>query len=158
MRNLAVLLVEILAITSFSFWAVAIEGSNVGKLDTYNYNGISANFLILYVTMPLFLLVAVIAKGFDSKFIGTLIIGALIGGILQDFTWFVINPAFGIQNFNSKITWTGAAWIKWINFGVFEVPNFYVYDLILILPVWFVFIKNYRAVDGFYKTIFRKNQ
>lgn len=133
--------------TSFSFWAVAIEGPIGGKLDKYNYNGISANFLILYVTMPLFILFPLIAKEFDSKLVGTLMTGALIGGITQDFVWFVVNPAFGILKFNSST----ATWLSWFNFGAFELPDFYVYDLVLAFLSWFVFIKNSQRVEKIYK-------
>lgn len=152
MRNIIIFIVEILAITSFSFWAVAIEGAKGGELDKLFYNGMSANFLIFCLTLPLFLALPIIAKWFDSKLIGTLLTGVFVGGILEDFTWFVINPAFGIQKFNS----TYATWLRWVNLGFFELPDLYIISLFLALLSWFVFIKNSKRIEKFYKTFAKK--
>ena len=150
MKNAAIFLVEILAIVSFSLWAVAIEGPTGGGLDHYIYGGLSANFLIFYVTMPLFLLLPVLAsRAFDSKLIGTVISGAMVGGVLQDFSWFLINPNFGVQKFTS----VHATWLSWVNLGFFELPTFYVICIVVAVLSWFVFIRNSQKVERVYKNL-----
>ena len=140
-----------LAITTYSFVAVSVEGPEGGKLDRYNFNGIGANSFMFYVMIPLFILIPIITKGFDSKLIGTLIIGALVGGILQDFVWFLVNPYFGLARFTS----VDATWLAWTNLGFIELPTLYLINFFMQIVSWFVFFRNSNRVEKFYKSIKR---
>lgn len=143
-----IFLIEILAFISMSFMAVAMEGSTGGLFGKNMIYGLSADFWIFSVMVPLFLLIPLIVHGFDdSKLFGTLLIGYLIGIVLEDFCWFIINPNFGILRFNSKY----ATWINWINLGLFEIPCFYIINPFLAFLAWFIFIKNERKVNLFIK-------
>ena len=148
-----IFLVEILAFISMSFMAVAMEGPTGGLFGKNMIYGISADLWIFSVMVPLFLLIPLIVQGFkDSKLFGTLLVGYLIGTILEDFFWFIINPNFGILKFNSNY----ATWIVWVNLGLFEIPRFYIINLFFTFFVWFVFIKNERKVNSFVKNFLSK--
>jgi hypothetical protein len=132
--------------------AVAVEGPSGGLFGRNKVYGLSGDVYLFLFVIPLFLLISLIVRGFDSLLIGTLTAGAFVGGILQDFFWFVINPNFGIWKFNSEY----ATWLTWSNFGFFEIPTFYAIYGILAVVMWFAFIKNSKRVDSFYKHTIKK--
>jgi hypothetical protein len=131
--------------------AVAMEGSQGGLFGKNTIYGLSADFWIFTITIPLFLLIAIIVHGFESKFFGVLLIGYFIGTILEDFFWFVVNPSFGVTKFNSEY----ATWLKWSDFGFFELPTSYIYNFLLALVCWFVFVRNSKRIDKYYKLLIK---
>jgi len=141
-----VFLIEILAFISISFWAVAMEGSVGGIFGIRTLFSFNADFYIFNLTIPLFLLMILVIKP-QIKLFGTLAVGYLIGTVLEDFFWFVINPFYGIQKFNSQ----NAFWLlNWINIGV-EIPLFYLRYLLGALFVWFIFVYNSEKVSKIIK-------
>jgi hypothetical protein len=85
------------------------------------------------------------------KLFGTLAVGYLIGTVLEDFFWFVINPFYGIQKFNSQ----NAFWLlNWINIGV-EIPLFYLRYFLGAFFVWFIFVYNSKKVSKIIKKIIK---
>lgn len=139
--------VEILAFLFLSFMAASVEGPSGGLFGRSTVYGISADMWLFIFSIPAFLLLPIIVGRFDSKLVGTLVCGAFVGGILQDFFWFVINPNFGLVKFNSAY----ATWLSWLKIGAFEVPYFYVAYAILAVTSWFVFVKNSRKIDAYFK-------
>jgi hypothetical protein len=142
-----IFLLEILAFISLSFMAVAMEGPEGGLFGKNTIYGLSADFWIFTVAIPLFLLLPIIACGFESKLFGTLAAGYFVGITLEDFFWFIVNPNFGIMKFNSKC----ATWLQWIRIGFFEVPIFYVSNLLIAILIWFIFIENGNKIDSIIK-------
>jgi hypothetical protein len=141
-----IFLIEILAFISISFWAAAMEGSIGGVFGIRTLFGLNADFYIFFVTIPLFLLMTLIIKP-EIKLFGILATGYLLGVVLEDFFWFVINPYYGIQKFNSQY----AFWIlHWINVGV-EIPLFYIRYLLGAFLVWFIFVYKSEKVTKFIK-------
>lgn len=149
MRNAIIFFVEILAFISISFMAVAMEGSQGGLFFRNTIYGLSADFWIFVIMIPLFLSIPIIVHGFESKFFGVLVIGYFVGIILEDFFWFAINPSFGIAKFNSKY----ATWLRWFDFGFFELPDSYIYNLFLAIISWFIFVRNSKRVEKCYKLL-----
>ena len=133
--------VEILAFISISFWAAAMEGSTGGIFGQREIYGYSADYYIFLLTIPLFLLIPIVIKP-EVKLFGTLLGGYLIGIALEDFFWFVVNPYYGIQKFNSHY----AFWLTpWINLGFVEFPSFYIkYVLAGILVLAILVYKSER--------------
>lgn len=140
-----IFVLEILAFASISFMAVAVEGPAGGLFGRSKVYGLSADIYLFLFVVPLFLLIPLIIRRFDSLLIGTLGVGAFVGGIIQDFVWFIINPNFGIQKFNSQF----ATWLAWSDFGFVSVPTFYIVYAFVSMVLWSVFIKNSKKVDGF---------
>lgn len=133
--------VEILAFISISLWAAAMEGSTGGIFGQRKIYGFNADFYIFVLTVPLFLLLPLIIKP-EVKLFGTLLGAYLIGIALEDFFWFVVNPSYGIQKFNS---YYGFWLTDWIRIGPIEFPLFYVkYILGGILVLAIVVYKSER--------------
>ena len=143
--------IEIFAFLLISFMAVAIEGKAGGLFGRNVAYGVSADAWLL-LAIALFISIPITIKGFDSKLIGTLLVGAFVGGILEDFFWFVINPYFGLNRFNPEY----ATWLSWSDLG-FKIPTFYLVYSVLTAVAWFLFIKNSSKVNHWYKLTFKKN-
>ena len=136
-----IFLIEILAFISISFWAAAMEGPIGGVFGIRTLFGLNADFYIFNLTIPLFLIIPLMIRP-DVKLFGTLATGYLIGIVLEDFFWFVVNPFYGIQRFNSQ----NAFWLMhWLDVGV-EIPLFYVRYLLGAFLVWFIFVYNSEKV------------
>lgn len=141
-----IFLIEILAFISISFWAAAMEGPIGGIFGTRTLYGFNADFYIFNLTVPLFLLMVLLMKP-TVKLFGTLATGYLLGIILEDFFWFVLNPYYGIQKFNS----VNAFWLlNWINLGV-EVPLFYINYALTAFFTWFIFVYKSEMVSKIIK-------
>lgn len=142
MNELAVLLVEILAFSFLAFAEAEIEGKYGGggknaKLMTFGPIKVRRyHFFFLYCALPLFLLLPLVAGGFSWTLLGVLASGALIGGIFEDFLWFVYNPYYGVKKFNSK----DAYWLRWIRFGKIELPYFYILNAVLAAFIWLALV------------------
>ncbi len=145
----AVFIIEILAFIAIAFMAVAVEGPTGGVFVRNTHFGLSGDVWLFVVAIPLLLLIPLVMDGFHSKIVGTLLSGAFIGVVLEDFTWFLINPNYGLQNFNPS----KATWLAWANFGSFSVPIGYIIGVALALLSWFVFIRNASRIDATYKRI-----
>jgi hypothetical protein len=146
MKYLLIFLIEILALISISFWAAAMEGPIGGIFGQRELFGFNADFYIFFITIPLFLLIVLITKP-SVKLFGVLATGFLMGIVLEDFFWFVVNPYYGIQKFNSE----NAFWLlHWINIG-FEIPLFYIRYLLGAFLAWFIFVYNSERIEKFIK-------
>src|SRR3989304_6539971 len=91
--------IEIFAFLLLSFMAVAVEGPSGGIFGRNLSYGISGD-IWLSLSIVLFILIPIVVRGFKSKLIGTLLVGAFVGLILEDFFWFIINPNFGLNKFS----------------------------------------------------------
>ena len=137
--------VELLAFLPISCMAVAMEGSMGGLFGRNTFYGLSADIWLFGFSIPLFLILIMIVKGFNSELFGTLLCGDFIGMMLEDFFWFVINPSFGLGKFNS----TYATWLLWLKTDYFEIPFLYIICTAIAVISWFIFIKNSKAIDSF---------
>jgi len=143
-----IFLLEILAFISISFWAAAMEGETGGIFGIKTLFELSADFYIFNLTIPLFLLMVLLIKP-EVKLFGVLATGYFLGIVLEDFFWFLINPYYGIQNFNSK----NAFWIlNWINVG-FEIPLFYIRYLLGAFLTWFIFVYKAKYIEKIIKKL-----
>jgi len=145
--------IEIFAFLLLSFMAVAVEGPSGGIFGRNLSYGISGD-IWLSLSIVLFILIPIVVRGFKSKLIGTLLVGAFVGLILEDFFWFIINPNFGLNKFSPEF----ATWLTWYDFGYFKIPTFYLLYAVIAFIVWLVFIKNSRKIDKWYRLAYHTNR
>ena len=128
---------------SIGFWEAYMEGkggwaaNQVGwkidlgvgflrkPLDAYH-------FWCWVVMIPMFLMLPFIMFGWNAHLFWLVIIGALLGIVIEDFLWFVINPIFPFRDFKPEKVW----WHYWIGFGKYKIPEFYVIFPLLALFIW----------------------
>jgi hypothetical protein len=151
-KYLTIFILEILAFLSLSFMEVFIEGPNGGFFlqNGLEFFGLRISIWAI-ITLPLLLAIPIVAGWFDSKLVGIVLIGYLVGLILEDFFWFVINPYYGIQKFSSQFV----AWMYWIRIFSLQVPLFYVTHSLLAIVSWFVFVKNSDKINNLYKKLIK---
>ena len=133
----------LLIFAAIAFWEAYIEGSNgwaakqvgwrinfkVGflkrPLDAYH-------FWSWLVMLPMFLMLPFVMFGFNAHLFWLVVIGFLLGTVLEDYLWFVVNPAFPYKDFKPGKVW----WHYWIGFKNFKVPEIYIVYPILALLIW----------------------
>ena len=75
---------------------------------------------------------------FDFHLFWLIVANYFFGLVIEDFSWFIVNPKWGgLKNFNSEKVY----WHRWHKFGRFEIPDFYIYFLALGVIV-LVFLYN----------------
>src|SRR3989344_3965692 len=104
MNAVLILIYILLIFVSIAFWEAYIEGKNgwasksVGwrmKKDLWFIKGITAyHFWAWVIMIPMFLALPLVIYGWNLRLFGILLSGYFFGAILEDFLWFVINPAF----------------------------------------------------------------
>ncbi|MBS3145754.1 hypothetical protein J4414_03055 [Candidatus Woesearchaeota archaeon] len=119
---------------AIAFWEAYMEGPNGWASKQYGWSlnlGIrkltAYHFWSWIIMIPLFLLLPLVVFGFDKSIFWFLVGSYFIGTVVEDFTWFVVNPKFPLKNFNSD----KVKWHKWIKIGKFEIPDFYIPYLII---------------------------
>ena len=86
------------------------------------------------IVMQLFFLsLPLIIYGWNLKLFGILVSAYFSGIVIEDFIWFIVNPVVKLSEFNSKF----ANYYPWLKIGKFEIPAYYVFDLIIAFLSWF---------------------
>lgn len=134
----------ILCFASISFWEAYAEGRHGGasqqvgwKLKVGKYFFTAYHFHLFAITIPLFLFLPLVAFGWSGRLMAIIASGFLVGVVVEDFLWFVINPVWPLRDFNSeKVTW-----FPWLKIGKFELPIWYLPFLILAMIIWNLWVK-----------------
>ncbi len=117
----------LLAFFVSAFWEAYIECEYVGasracdwtfKIGKKTVRGY--HVLLWFVTFPLLLSLPLVLN-FSWQLFRFIIAGYLLGSVLQDFMWFVVNPRFPFKDWNPQ----KAGWYQWIKIGKFQLPAFY---------------------------------
>lgn len=130
-----------LAMIAMSFWESEVEGrkgwdqGKLGwKIKIGKYFFPQYHFCVFVIMWPILLSLPLIIYGWDLKLAGVLASAYFSGMVLEDFMWFVVNPAIKFkQSFNS----TFANYYPWIKFGKIEVPFLYLIGVGLSLLSWY---------------------
>ncbi|MEK6949902.1 MAG: hypothetical protein AABX34_06780 [Nanoarchaeota archaeon] len=128
------------AMIANGFWEAYVEGKHAwdkGKLGwkirTKKYVWLTAyHFWLFMVMWPLLITLPLVIFGFDLRIFGILLSAYFSGLIVEDFTWFVVNPFFNFKHFSSKYV----RWYPWIRIGKFEIPAYYAINIIVSLLLW----------------------
>ena len=108
------------------------EGTKGWRKSIMGYRLKEYHFWLWFVVVPIFVFSPLLVTGFDLRTFGTLAIAYLLGGVLEDFVYFLVNPNFGLKKWNS----TSAKWMPWYRVGGIEVPRFYVRNILAAVVVW----------------------
>lgn len=144
MSLLAVFAWEMLGFFFLAFLERTVEGEHGGAEATYGwrkrvmgYRLKEYHFWLWYVVVPIFVLSPLFAYGFDTSLFGTVADAYLLGGVLEDFTYFVVNPHYGLKRWNRE----GAPWMSWVRLGKVEVPAFYLRNAAAAAVVWVLLVR-----------------
>ena len=108
------------------------EGTKGWRKELLGYRVKEYHFWLWYVVVPVFVFSPLVVTGPDLLTFATLASAYLLGGILEDFLYFVANPHYGVKRWRSS----EAPWMPWFRIGRVEVPQFYVRNAILTGALW----------------------
>lgn len=128
---------------AIAFWEANMEGEfgwasrqcgwsvdfKIWKLTAYH-------FWLWIIMVPLFFALPFVIFGSHNKMAAVVFAGYFFGAIVEDFTWFFVNPQFPFTKFNSKYV----TWYPWLKFGNFEIPAFYILYLVIGSIIWISFV------------------
>ncbi|MBI4438713.1 hypothetical protein HY640_02170 [Candidatus Woesearchaeota archaeon] len=129
------------AMIALALFESHVEGRNAwdkGKLGwklriNRRYVFPAYHFFGFLVMVPLFLSLPLAVYGWDTKLFGILLSAYFSGLVVEDFAWFMVNPATKISDFNPKF----ANYYPWVRVGLISVPALYIAGIALALASWF---------------------
>ncbi|MEK6840978.1 MAG: hypothetical protein AABW57_00595 [Nanoarchaeota archaeon] len=144
MNEILILIYLMLIFISIGFWEAYMEGRNgwasksVGWRLKFGKRVLTAyHFWAWIVMIPLFLILPLVISGFNLKIFGILLSGYFLGTVVEDFTWFVVNPKVKIKEFGPKY----AKWHNWWNIFGLKIPDFYIIYPLIALIIWIFLVK-----------------
>lgn len=129
------------AMIATSFWESRVEGRNAWdkgkhgwKIKYKNYVYLTAyHFWLFWVMYPLLLTLPLVIYGFDLKLVGIIISAYASGIIIEDFMWYVVNPAVKLKEFHTNFS----NYFIWIKIGGKKIiPLGYVTLFLVSLLSW----------------------
>lgn len=126
---------------AMSFWESEVEGRKAWdkgkfgwKLHLGKYRISAYHFFVFWMMWPLLLTLPFIIYGWDLKLFGVLVSAYFSGAVVEDFMWYVVNPAIKFsESFNSKF----ASYYPWIKIGKLEIPGLYILNLTIASLSWY---------------------
>ena len=99
-------------------WAKRQVGWNfeLGGVQITAYHFWLTMMFIILLSLPL------VVVGWDRHLFGVLLTAGLLGVVLEDFLWFVVNPYFGLKKWNPD----DAPWYPWLRIGKVAIPLMYI--------------------------------
>lgn len=142
MKTLLIFLWVYGAMVAMAFWEAYVEGRNAwdkGKLGwkvRFGRYCLSAyHFYLAWVMLPLLLTLPFVLFGWDTRKFGIIVSAYTSGLVLEDFMWFVVNPAVKLSEFNPEFV----DWYPWVRLGPVRVPLYYVLGVVAALLSWYFF-------------------
>jgi hypothetical protein len=126
---------------AMSFWEAYVEGRNpwdkrklgwclkLGKFKLPAYH-----FYVFIVMIPMLLSLPLVIYGWNLKLFGIIFSAYMVGILLEDFLWFIVNPAV---NFKKDFNPDFASYYPWIKIGKFQIPAGYPVSVFLSLLSWY---------------------
>ena len=130
------------AMIANGFWEAYVEGKKAwdkGKLGWKIKKGkyvllTAYHFWLFWVMWPLMLTLPLIVNGFSLRLLGIIISAGATGMILEDLTWFIVNPKWSFKHFGSKYV----KWYPWIKIGKIHIPFGYFIGAMVALLSWWI--------------------
>lgn len=130
-----------------SFWEAYSEGRNSwskGKLGwKKKFLGIEItayHFFLFVIMYPALLALPLIVSGWNAELFWILVIAYITGLVIEDFFWYVVNPAVKLKEFYTSFS----DYYPWIRIGKKKqkiVPVFYVVAIVLAAIIWIWLVK-----------------
>lgn len=140
MNKLLIFIIIWSAMIATSFWESRVEGRNAWgknklgwKLKLGKYEFPEYHFWLFIVMFPLLIALPLFIFGWDFELFGILLSAYFSGMVIEDFMWFVVNPAVKISEWNPKF----ADWYPWLIIKKFRMPVPYVLGIIISILSWF---------------------
>ncbi|RJO59703.1 hypothetical protein C4546_01300 [Candidatus Parcubacteria bacterium] len=132
------------AMIAMAFWEAYVEGRNAwakGKLGWQiklgNYVLTGYHFFIFAVMWPLMLTLPLVIYGWDTELFGILVSAYFSGLVIEDFMWYVVNPAVKFSELNTDF----ANYYPRLKIGKVRIPIFYFVGIGMAVVSWLLLWK-----------------
>jgi hypothetical protein len=142
MNVLLIFCVIYAAMIAMSFWEACVEGRNpwarrkLGwKIKLGKHFVLPAyHFYVFCVMWPLLLLLPLVIYGWNAKLFGILVSAYFSGMVIEDFSWFVVNPKVKLKEF-----WTHFSdYYPWLKIGNKKIiPWGYIFGIAIAILSWY---------------------
>jgi hypothetical protein len=131
------------AMIATAFWEAYVEGRNAGNRGKIGWTirfgehvSLTAyHFYLFFVMWPLLLTLPLVINGWDTRLFGILVSAYFTGIVIEDFTWFLVNPVVSFSEWNPEFV----NYYPWVKIGKFDLPVMYItYPIIALLAWWFL--------------------
>ncbi|HJZ06242.1 hypothetical protein A2634_02225 [Candidatus Amesbacteria bacterium RIFCSPHIGHO2_01_FULL_48_32] len=140
MHPLPIFLIIYSAMIANSFWEAYVEGRNAwdkGKLGwklTFGRYSLPAYHFFLFVVMwPLILSLPLVIYGWNTRLFGILLSAYFSGMVIEDFGWWLVNPAVKLSEFGPKFI----TFFPWLTIGRVQIPLPYLLGLSAAFISWY---------------------
>ena len=130
------------ALIATGFWEAYVEGRKAwdkGKLGWKIRSGgyvitSAYHFFVFFVMYPLLLLLPFVFTGWNFKLFGIMVSAYTTGVILEDFTWYLVNPVVRFKEWFTDFS----DYYPWVKVGGKKiVPTGYVVGVAVALLSWY---------------------
>ena len=131
-----------LEMIAMSFWEAYVEGRNAWNKNKLgweirfakNLSLPAYHFYVFCIMFPLLLTLPLIIYGWNLKLFGILVSAYFSGMVIEDFMWFVVNPAVKFKEF-----WTSFSdyypWLRFKNKKI--IPIGYIIEILISIASWY---------------------
>ncbi|WP_406657423.1 hypothetical protein V7O62_02400 [Methanolobus sp. ZRKC2] len=135
------------AMIATAFWEAYVEGRNAGNRGKFgwkirfskNITLTAYHFYLFFVMWPMLLTLPLIVNGWDTRLFGILLSAYFSGLVIEDFTWFIVNPVVKFSEWNPKFV----NYYPWVKIGKGYLPLMYITHLAAALISWRLFWANW---------------
>ncbi|MDD5039723.1 MAG: hypothetical protein PHY34_01100 [Patescibacteria group bacterium] len=127
------------AMVATAFWEAYVEGRNAWdrgklgwKIKVGNYTFTAYHFFLFAVMWPLLLTLPFIMFGWDKRLFGIVVSAFASGSVLEDFLWYVVNPAVKLSELNTDF----ANYYPRVRIGNLRIPVFYFIGIAVSILSW----------------------
>lgn len=108
-----------------------IKGVKIKPAETHIFSGY--HFFLMVVMLPLLVTLPLVVYGWNLELFGVLVSAYFSGLIIEDFVYFLVNPAIKFSDWNERFI----NYDTWLRIGKFQIPTTYLYGLIISLVSWY---------------------
>lgn len=130
------------AMIAMSFWEAYVEGRNPWERRKLgweiklwaDYVLPAYHFYVFWVMWPLLLTLPFVIYGWDTRLFGIIVSAYSSGMIIEDFGWFVVNPAVKLREFRTTLS----DYYPWFKFKRKKIiPCGYVFGILIAILSWY---------------------
>jgi len=130
------------AMIAMSFWESSVEGRNAWDKNKLGwkirlgkkYVFPAYHFYVFWIMWPILLTLPLVVYGWDAKLFGILASAYFSGLVLEDFMWYVVNPAVKFKEFWSELS----DYYPWVKINDKKIiPLFYIIGILMAILFWY---------------------
>lgn len=117
-----------------SWWRIRLPRGYT--YTAYHFFVFIGMFPLLIIVLPL------VIGGWDRHLFLVLVFSYIVGGRLEDFMWFAVNPLYPLSKWNPKET----RWYPWMTIGKFSIPVAYVVHGIFAIILFLLILQEWKSL------------